>query len=126
MRPGVSSVPRRESSLSPFGPREGPEFLARDCRCNDTLYTDRMTTTVSFRADDRVVRALDAEAARSGTTKSELLVQAVKELLYRLACERDAQSYARLPLTPDETTGWSNEQWIDDEPDTDWAKVFAP
>lgn len=84
-----------------------------------------MTTTVSFRADDLVVQALDAEAARSGSTKSELLVQAVKELLYRLACERDAQTYARLPLTPEETTGWSNEQWIEDEPGTDWAKVFA-
>ncbi len=84
-----------------------------------------MTTTVSFRADDRVVQALDAEATRSGTTKSELLVQAVKELLYRLACERDAQTYARIPLTPQETTGWSNEQWIEDEPGTDWATVFA-
>lgn len=84
-----------------------------------------MTTTVSFRADDRVVHALDAEATRSGTTKSELLVQAVKELLYRLACERDAQTYGRLPLTPEETTGWSNEQWIQDEPGTDWSKVFA-
>lgn len=96
-----------------------------DCRSHDSLYTDRMTTTVSFRADDRVVQALDAEATRSGTTKSELLVQAVKELLYRLACERDAQTYARIPLTPQETTGWSNEQWIEDEPGTDWATVFA-
>ena len=54
-----------------------------------------------------------------------ILVQAVKALLYRLACERDAQAYAQLPLTPEETTGWSNEQWIEDEPGTDWAKVFA-
>ena len=84
-----------------------------------------MTATMSFRVDDSIVRALDAEAARCGSTKSELMVRAVKELLYRLACERDAEAYLRQPLTDAEIAAWPNEHWIDDAPGTDWSEIFG-
>lgn len=82
-----------------------------------------MAKTISFRCDDVIVQRLAAEVERSGTTKSDILVRAVKELLYRLACERDAEAYTRAPMAPDEIA-WSNEHWIDDEPGTDWTEVF--
>jgi hypothetical protein len=47
----------------------------------------------------------------------------VKDLLYRLACERDAEIYARMPLTAEELAPWPNEVWAED--DTDWNAVFG-
>lgn len=79
-------------------------------------------TTVSFRADNATVAALEAEAERAGSTKSELLLRAVRDLLYRLACERDADLYDRAPLT--ETGLWRAEAWVEDAPGTDWNEVF--
>lgn len=49
--------------------------------------------------------------------------RAVKELLYRLACERDAKIYARIPLTAEEIGPWPSEVWAKD--DTDWNAVFG-
>ncbi len=84
-----------------------------------------MTKTLSFRCDDSTVRELALEVKRSGSTKSDLLSMAVRELLYRRACERDAEAYARTPLTGEESAGWPDEHWIEDAPGTDWAKVFG-
>ena len=84
-----------------------------------------MTTMLSFRADEELVTALDEETARLGLARSELLTRAVRELLYRLRCERDAEIYARLPLMADEMAGWAGEAWTDDEPGTDWSEVFG-
>ena len=84
-----------------------------------------MTTMLSFRADEELVTALDAETTRLGLARSELLTRAVRELLYRMRCERDAEIYARVPLTPDETAGWASEAWAEDEPRTDWSEVFG-
>jgi len=81
-------------------------------------------TTVSFRADDATIAALEAEAERAGASKSELLLRAVREFLYRLACERDADLYGRAPLTESETELWLAEAWVDDAPGTDWNEVF--
>ena len=82
-------------------------------------------TTVSFRADDATVAALGVEAERAGSTKSELLLRAVREFLYRLACEREADLYGRVPLTQAESEAWPAEAWIDDAPGTDWNSVFG-
>ncbi len=81
-----------------------------------------MTQTLSFRAEASLAEELDAAAAESGRPRSDLLNQAVREYLYRLRCERDAEHYALHPLTPAETTAWPNEAWPDDE--TDWTEVF--
>ena len=62
---------------------------------------------------------------RSGSTRSELLNRALRELLYRLRCERDAEVYARVPLTDAEATVWGSEMWADDEAGTDWSEVFG-
>lgn len=86
-------------------------------------YTFRMTQTLSFRADPSLAEELDAAAAEGGVTRSDLLNQAVREYLYRLRCERDAERYAAQPLTEAETAPWPNEAWSDD--DTDWTEVFG-
>lgn len=86
-------------------------------------YTDRMTQTLSFRAEAALAEELDTAAAAAGVARSDLLNRAVRELLYRLRCERDAERYALHPLTAAETTAWPNEAWPDD--DTDWAEVFS-
>ncbi len=87
------------------------------------MYTDRMTQALSFRADAALAEELDAAAAAAGVPRSDLLNQAVREFLYRLRCERDAERYALHPLTAAETATWPTEAWPDD--DTDWTKVFG-
>lgn len=82
-----------------------------------------MTVTLSFRADGALAEELDAAAAEAGVARSDLLNQAVRELLYRRRCERDAERYALQPLTTAETAAWPNEAWPDD--DTDWTEVFG-
>jgi hypothetical protein len=82
-------------------------------------------TTLSFRADDATAEALEREAARAGRSKSDLLSEALRDYLYKLACERDAAVYDEQPLSDDETTPWSNEAWAADEPGTDWDEVFG-
>jgi hypothetical protein len=86
-------------------------------------YTDRMTQALSFRADPSLAEELDAAAAEAGVSRSDLLNQAVREFLYRLRCERDAERYALHPLTAAETAAWPNEAWPDE--DTDWTEVFS-
>jgi predicted transcriptional regulator len=81
-----------------------------------------MTVSLSFRAEERLAAALESEASRSGKSKSELMERAVKELLYRLACERDAEIYAQIPQTAEEMGPWPSEVWAED--DTDWNAVF--
>jgi predicted transcriptional regulator len=82
-----------------------------------------MTQTLSFRADAALATALDAAAAEAGVSRSDLLDRAVRELLYRLRCERDAERYGARPLTAAEATPWPGEAWPDD--DTDWSEVFG-
>jgi Ribbon-helix-helix protein, copG family len=81
-----------------------------------------MTVSLSFQADDKLAAALESEAALSGKSASELMERAVRDLLYRLACERDAEIYARIPLTSEEMTPWPSQVWAKDE--TDWNAVF--
>ncbi len=82
-----------------------------------------MTQALSFRADASVAEELDAAAAEAGVPRSDLLNRAVREFLYRLRCERDAERYALHPLTAAETAAWPNEAWPAE--DTDWTEVFS-
>ena len=82
-----------------------------------------MTQALSFRADASLTEELDAAAAEAGVPRSDLLNQAVREFLYRLRCERDAERYALHPLTTAETAACPNEAWPDE--DTDWTEVFS-
>ena len=106
-----------EEELEPVATSFGPTTLA----C--VAYTDRMTQTLSFRAETSLAEELDAAAVEAGVPRSDLLNQAVREFLYRLRCERDAERYALHPLTAAETAAWPNEAWPDD--DTDWTEVFS-
>ena len=87
------------------------------------MYAQRVTQTLSFRADTSLAEELDAAAAEAGVPRSDLLNQALREFLYRLRCERDAERYALHPLTAPEAAAWPNEAWPDDG--TDWAEVFG-
>jgi predicted transcriptional regulator len=46
-------------------------------------------TPVSFRTEQAVLVELDHFAEIRGTTRSALINQALREMLYRFACERD-------------------------------------
>ena len=102
---------------------KGGKGLDRSTTLACVAYTDRMTQTLSFRAETSLAEELDAAAAEAGVPRSDLLNQAVREFLYRLRCERDAERYALHPLTAAETAAWPNEAWPDD--DTDWTEVFS-
>jgi hypothetical protein len=80
---------------------------------------------LSFRTDEQLAADLDAEVARSGVAKTDLLNQALRELLYRRRCERDAEAYQRTPLTGAELAPWATEAWPDDDDETDWGQVFG-
>lgn len=75
-------------------------------------------TTLSFRADDALAARLDRVARETGSSRSELLNRALRELLYRLACERDAEIYERELLTADELVAPNAQVWpgSDDAP----------
>lgn len=86
-------------------------------------YADRMTQTLSFRAEASLAEELDAAAAAAGVSRSDLLNRAVREFLYRIRCEDDANRYLVNPLTTAESAPWPNEAWPDD--DVDWEDVFG-
>ena len=72
-----------------------------------------MTNQVAVRLPAEQIRAIDDLVERGHGSRSEVIRRAVELYLYRLACERDAQRYAELPLTDielslaDDDRGWS-------------------
>jgi Arc/MetJ-type ribon-helix-helix transcriptional regulator len=72
-----------------------------------------MTTQVAVRLAAEQVKAIDDLVERGHGSRSEVIRRALELYLYRLACERDAQRYAELPLTDaelllaDDERGWS-------------------
>jgi len=114
-----SAATRRSEELSAAGEAKGWTVTTLVC----SRYTDRMTQTLSFRAEASLAAELDAAAVEAGVPRSDLLNQALREFLYRLRCERDAERYALHPLTAAETAAWPSEAWPDDE--TDWTEVFG-
>jgi Arc/MetJ-type ribon-helix-helix transcriptional regulator len=58
-----------------------------------------MTTQVAVRLPDELLRELDALVPAAHPSRSEAVRRAIELYLYRLACERDARLYERLPFT---------------------------
>jgi hypothetical protein len=77
-------------------------------------------TMLSFRVDD--AEAADAQrwAERLGLDRSELLRRALHAHLVRLAAEVDAETWAREPLTSDETALGELADWGPAEDWSDW------
>jgi metal-responsive CopG/Arc/MetJ family transcriptional regulator len=61
-----------------------------------------MTTQLAIRLPDELIRQLDELVPEKHSTRSEAVRRAIEVYLYRLACERDAEIYARFPLTEEE------------------------
>lgn len=72
-----------------------------------------MTTQIAVRLPDEVVRQLDELVEQGHESRSAAVRRAIEQYVYRMACERDAEHYQRLPLTEEELTlvddpdGWS-------------------
>ncbi len=75
-------------------------------------------TMLSFRVDDNDANDAQAWAKRLGVDRSELLREALQRHLSRLASERDVEAWLRRPLTADEESLTTIEDW---RPAEDWA-----
>ena len=80
-------------------------------------------TMLSFRAADDDARAAQSWADRLGVDRSELLRDALRRHLLRLASEADAQTWVETPLTDDERSLAAIEAWAPAEDWTDWANA---
>lgn len=78
-------------------------------------------TMLSFRADEIDARKAQAWAERLGVDKSELLREALRRHLVRLASEVDAETWPRQPLTADERSLSDSEAWAPAEDWADWG-----
>jgi Ribbon-helix-helix protein, copG family len=70
-----------------------------------------MTTQLAVRISDEQMAAIDRLVPAVHGTRTELIRRAVELYLYRLECERDAQRYEELPLTPEELSMSSAVNW---------------
>jgi predicted transcriptional regulator len=82
------------------------------------------TTQIAIRVSDEQVRQIDELVPAMHATRSALVRQALDAYLYRLACARDADIYARVPLAEDELAFGDATSWRDDTPGTDWEDMF--
>jgi Arc/MetJ-type ribon-helix-helix transcriptional regulator len=82
------------------------------------------TTQIAIRVSDEQVRQIDELVPTMHATRSELVRRALDAYLYRLACARDADIYARVPLTEDELALGDATLWSEDAPGTDWQGMF--
>lgn len=78
-------------------------------------------TMLSFRVEEVEASAAQAWAERLGIDRSELLREALHRHLLRLASERDAETWERLPLTEAEQSLTGMEDWGPAEDWADWA-----
>lgn len=78
-------------------------------------------TMVSFRVDVRDAEALQAWAARLGVDRSELLRDALRRHLLRLASEEDAVTWVEHPLDAGERSFAAVADWGPAEDWADWA-----
>lgn len=78
-------------------------------------------TMLSFRVEESTALEAQAWAERLGVDKSDLLRDALRRHLLRLASERDAETWQQQPLTPDECSLTSIEDWGPAEDWADWA-----
>lgn len=85
-----------------------------------TEYPFRMTM-LSFRVEDAEARQAQLWAERLGVDKSELLRDALRRHLLRLASEQEADTWQRHPLSAEETTLGAIAAWGPAEDWADWA-----
>ncbi len=78
-------------------------------------------TMLSFRVDELEANEAQAWAERLGVDRSELLREALRRHLLRLASEQDAEAWQRSPLTADEQALAAVECWGPAEDWADWA-----
>ena len=78
-------------------------------------------TMLSFRLDDDEAERVDAWAARLGVDRSELLRDAVRRQLRRLASEDDAVTWVDHPLDEGERALERIADWGPAEDWSDWA-----
>ncbi len=78
-------------------------------------------TMLSFRVEDAEAREAQSWAERLGVDRSELLRDALRRHLLRLASERDAEIWQRTPMTAGEQALTAIEDWGPAEDWTDWA-----
>ena len=80
-------------------------------------------TMLSFRVDDGEASRAQLWAEALGIDRSELLREALHRHLVRLAAEQDADAWAKLPLTPGETSLADIADW---GPAEDWHDWIEP
>ena len=85
-----------------------------------TVY-DICMTMLSFRVDEPEAREVQSWAERLGVDRSEVLREALRRHLLRLASERDAETWQRHPLTGQEQSLNAIENWGPAEDWADWA-----
>lgn len=95
------------------------ELAAGRRRCNTTRLL-RMTM-LSFRVDDADAQRAQAWAERLGVDRSELLRDALRRHLLRLASEDDARTWAEHPLDEGEKALGEVADWGPAEDWSDWA-----
>ena len=78
-------------------------------------------TMLSFRVDEPDAAAAQAWAERLGLDRSELLREALRRHLLRLASERDAETWPQHPLTVEERLLNEIEEWGPAEDWADWS-----
>jgi predicted transcriptional regulator len=76
-------------------------------------------TMLSFRVDEDEARAAQRWAERLGVDRSELLREALRRHLLRLASEDDAETWARQPLDQGEQSLGDIADW---GPAGDWSE----
>lgn len=78
-------------------------------------------TMLSFRVDEAEARRVQEWSDRLGVDRSELLRDAVRRQLNRLASETDAAAWQRQPLGEGERALSAAADWGPAEDWTDWA-----
>lgn len=78
-------------------------------------------TMVSFRVDDGLAREVQRWADRLGVDRSELLRDALRRQLVRLASEQDAHTWEEQPLSDEEQALAGVAHWGPAEDWSDWA-----
>lgn len=80
-------------------------------------------TMLSFRVDDADARAVQVWADRLGVERSELLREALRRQLARLASEVDATTWEQCPLDDGEKALAEIAGWGPAEDWSDWARA---
>lgn len=78
-------------------------------------------TMISFRVEDAAAARAEEWAARLGVDRSELLREALRQYLDRLAAAQDVERYEAKPLTDDERSFAKIADWGPAEDWADWA-----